>query len=161
MRGAGQPALADHVLLETIAEQVRVGALRGHGVAVDRGDAGISRRLKRESFQGRGSVHRQPGSLRMPAEALVGSRLVAVFTHLGPIDVHLAIDRFTTHRPEPCGEWSFTVARLERRWCQRLAAVKQGEAVAILNNCNVVGESALIEAGRGASPVEERVLEKP
>ena len=136
-----------------------VGVAR-NGVPVDRRHAVGRRRLEVESGHRRRVVRRQPRPHRHPAEP-VRHHWVRRLGHLHPEHAQQPAGHLPAERPEPAREPPLTGARLERGRGRRRAAVHQREARTPLHHRRVVDEGRLVEVGRRAAVVEERVLEQP
>ena len=161
MSAAEEAALADEILLEGVAEQVGEGAVVGYGVPVHRADAAVGCRVERQSLHGVGVVGRQPEPGGVPAEAVAWAGHVRVLGHLGPEHFHATAAGLRAHRPEPLTEWTLPVARFERRGLGSSSAVQHGEALAVLDQEQVVRKERLVQPGGGARRIHEGVLEEP
>jgi hypothetical protein len=97
-----EPApFAHQILLEGVAEQVRVVARSRNRVAINGQDAAVLCQPKAGPGQCCCVIGRQIGGFWMPSQSIARPRFIAVFGHLHPEDDQLAIDQFTAHRPEP------------------------------------------------------------
>ena len=162
VRSVRVSALAHQVLFEGVAEQVAVGVVARHGKAVQRYSSAVRGRAERHARQGGPVVRREVGAHRMPPEAVGWGGVVAVLLHLRPEHPQAIAVQFAAQRPVPGGAFGAgPVADLERHRHLWATAVLEAETGAGLHHRGVVHERGPAQAGGGARPVEEGVLEQP
>ena len=157
-----EATLADHVLLEGVAEQVGVGVIAARRVAVDRRHTTVGCQLERLAHQRRRVVARQVRPDRMPPETERWVGVVRVLDHLDPEHPQPVVGAFATHRPPPrrSGRRA-TVSDLERSRRVGGAPMEQRETRLVLDERRVVHEIGRRQRGRGARVVDEGILEQP